>query len=359
MRARVALAFAFLFFTTSLFAKEVWIAVSGSANGFFSDARVFNPTDHEITVQATYFPRGNNDNTAITAKSFTVPSRQMKVLDDIVSVVLQGSGIGAIRFVSPDDFVATQRVYAATDCDPSAVNLPCTTGQFVQGQDVAAALKKGVILQLKDTPAFRTNVGAANTSTSVAHVTWKLYDKNNATVATRTDDLQPLANIGPDRITSFFSNSTADLSDAWVGFVSDQPILAYGSVIDNVSTDATYVPASNDSGTAPTAKSVTITARNFAFTVSTSGSLSQNDSVTFKVSQTEGSHGFQLVDPDGSPVITLNALTTTVVERTVTLAKKGTYFFFCTNSSCGIGHTSMTGSINVGSTGTPGPPDGY
>ena len=357
-----------LFFTTSIFAKEIWLTASGTANGiFFSDARVFNPNDKDITVQAYYLPRGNINNSAEAATTFTVAKRTQKILDDIVFNTLHRNDVGGIRFVCPDDFVVTERVYAVTNvCVPGA-SLPCSTGQFLQGVDVTQALKKGVILQLKSNAKFRTNIGAANTTTSIAHVTWKLYDKNDAVVATKTEDLQPYGVLGPSNITSYFGNDTADLTDAWIGFASDQPILAYGSVVDNGSTDQTYIAASADSGTSSsttppqeTSKTVTVVARDFAFSIALSAELKSGDIVKFIISKVSGSaaHGFQLFDPDGNTLVSLSALTTTPVERIVTIPKKGTYVIICTNSSCGTGHTSMVGNIVVETGDGPEPP-GY
>jgi len=371
MRSRLPLLLIFVIFTTSAFAKEIWIPVSGTANNvFFSDARIFNPNDKEITIQAYYLPRGNGNNSGEQPTSFTVPKRQMKISDDIVLNLLHRSDVGAIRFISEDDFVVTQRVYAAADCDPSpTVTTPCTLGQFVQGLDVSTALTKGVLLQLKKNDKFRTNIGAANPNNATAKVTWRLYDKNNALVATSasTVDMPPYAAIGPTAIdSSFFYNVPAgvDLSDAWVGFTSDMPIFAYGSVVDNVSTDQTYIPASADSGTPaqqteqPT---VTVLARDFAFTVNTSAGIKQNDQVKFLISKAQGSgaHGFELFDPDGISILTIGFLQTSITERIITIPKKGTYTYICTNSSCGIGHTSMFGTFNVEQASQPGPPDGY
>jgi len=371
MRLRLPLLLMFVLFTTSVFAKEIWIAVSGTANNvFFSDARIFNPNDKEITIQAYYLPRGNGNNSGEQPTSFTVPKRQMKISDDIVLNLLHRSDVGAIRFVCPDDFVVTQRVYAASDCDPSpSVNLPCTLGQFVQGLEVGTALTKGVLLQLKKNDKFRTNVGAANPNNATANVTWRLYDKNQTLIATSATPvaMPPYAAIGPTAIdSSFFYNvpAGADLSDSWVSFTSDLPIFAYGSVVDNVSTDQTYIPASNDSGTTPAQpqqKLVTIVAQDFAFNVTAPAGLKQNDSVKFQVSQVPGSspHGFQLFDPDGNSVFTMSSLSTFLQERIITLPKKGTYTFVCSNSSCGEGHTSMFGTFDVETGSNPDPPDGY
>ncbi len=367
MRLRMALVLTFVFFTTSVFAKEVWLAVSGSANNvFFSDARVFNPNDKEITIQAYYLPRGNNNNSGEQPTSFTVAKRTMRVIDDIVPSLLHRGDVGAIRFVCPDDFQVTERFYAVTNiCAPGA-SLPCTTGQFVEGKNVTDALKQGAILQLKSNAKFRTNIGAANTANAVAHVTWRLYDKAGAVVSKVDEELQPYGVLGPANITSYFNNNTADLSDAWVGFVSDQSILAYGSVVDNGSTDQTYVPAVPDTGTipadpTPTVKTVTIVARDFAFTTTLSGGIKQGDQVKFLVSQVANAapHGFQLFDPNGTPIIAFGFLDVQPSEQTITISSKGTYIFVCSNSTCGTGHTSMTGELVVEEATSTDPPPRY
>ena len=368
MRARLALGVLLLVFGTSVFAKEVWIAASGTANGvFFSDARVFNPNATQITIQAFYLPRNNINNSGEQPTSFTVEPRQMRVFDDIVATLLHRADVGAIRFVSASDFVVTQRVYlsSTTACAPGGAN-PCTLGQFVNGVDVSNALKKGVILQLKGNPntKFRTNIGAANTTTTAAAVTWRLYDKNNAIIATKNETIQPYGSLGPSEFSGYLgAPAGSDLSDAWVSFDSDQPLIAYGSVVDNSSGDQTYIAASNDSGTTPVTpqvKTVVIQAQDFLFTVSTPGNLKAGDQVKFVVSLTEGTHGFSLADPNGNMLINLGSLSTVPIERTVTLPTSGTYVFFCTNTSCGEGHTSMTGELTVGtSTGSPDGPGRY
>jgi hypothetical protein len=357
MHRRLPLLLAILVLTTSALAKEIWLTASGTANNvFFSDARVFNPNDHDITVQAYYLPRGNINNTSETATTFTVAKRTQKILDDIVFNTLHRADVGGIRFVCPDDFIVTERVYAVTTvCVPGA-SLPCSTGQFLQGVEVSQALKKGVIQQLKSNAKFRTNVGAANTTTSTAHVTWRLWDKNNFTVATKTEDLQPYGVLGPSNITAYFGNDTADLSDAWISFQSDQPILAYGSVVDNGSTDQTYIAANADSGVdvvvtppPPQQKTVTVVARDFAYNVTISDSLKQGDVVKLLISKLPGAaeHGFEIFDPDGISILAIAGLLTTPTERTATLSKKGTYIIICTNSECGIGHTNMVAEIVV------------
>ena len=364
MQRRTAYVVLSLFFATTLFAKEVFLPVSGTANNvFFSDARIFNPNDKTITVQAYYLPRGNNSNAGEQPVSFTVPARQMKISDDVVKNVLGRGDVGGIRFVSPDDFVVTQRVYALTtvNCGTSPIN-PCTLGQFVQGLDLSAAIKKGVVLQLKSGEKFRTNVGALNPNAVAAKVTWRLYDRNNALVSTGAPiTMPPYATIGPTGLTSgfFFNSGTADLSDAWVSFESDQPIFAYGSVVDNASNDQTYVPASADSGVTPPAPEPTLTdvnveLFNFGIEVNPAAPLKAGGKARFIVRNTSGLHGIRMFSPGGETLFTIDPASSAGTERTVTL-EAGTYQYFCTRPTCGEGHGNMSGSFTVGAAATDSP----
>lgn len=357
MQRPVAVVLFLLTLTSSAVAKEVFLPVSGTANNvFFSDARIFNPNEKEITVQAYYLPRGNNSNAGEQPISFTIPKRQMKVSDDIVKNLLQRGDVGGIRFVSPDDFVVTQRVYALSSVNCSGPLNPCTLGQFVQGLDLSSALKKGVILQLKAGEKFRTNVGALNPNPVAATVTWRLYDRNSTLVSTGAPFVMPpYATIGPTSITTtfFFNSGTADIADAWVTFDSDQPIFAYGSVVDNGSSDQTYIPASADSGITPPVepqvKTVDINAVNWDFIVTGATGLKAGDQVKFVIRAESGIHGIRIFAPSSAtPLIDVPLVDGARTERTVTLPVAGSYQYICTRSLCGAGHSDMSGAFTVG-----------
>ena len=49
-------------------------------------------------------------------------------------------------------------------------------------------------------------------------------------------------------MSSYFNAGSADLSESWVSYSSDQPIFAYGTVSDDRTADPTLIPASEDSG---------------------------------------------------------------------------------------------------------------
>jgi plastocyanin len=353
MIRRTAVVLFLLSFASALSAKEVFLTATGKANGFFSDVRIFNPSyTKDITVNAQYLVAGNSDNTGAGVVALLIPKRSMKVYDDAVKAIFNRTGaveLGGIRFVSEDDFAVTERVYQ----DARESYQKGTLGQFVTGLETNRAIKKGVILQLKSGQAaissFRTNWGGVNPNTTVANISFKLYDKNNQLAGTNDLTMQPFGVFSPTSIVSFFGANNSDLSDAWMSFESDVPVFLYGSVVDNGAVDQTYVAALEDSGVAPAGpqvKTVTISATAGDFNLS-GPALSRGDQVRFVATGGEGVHGFRLFDPDGNVVLTFDPLSSSPTERTVTLDKAGNYPYICTRPTCSTEHTSMNGELPV------------
>jgi plastocyanin len=361
MRLRL-LIITLMLIATAASAKEVWLSIGGTTAGgtFRTDARIFNPsTTKDIQIQAWYLPVGNVDNSGVQPlPPITVLKRQQVVYNDVVASLFHAGGLGAIRLRSDDDFVATQRIYAVASNG--------SLGQFVAGVDASAAKAKGVIIQLQSGGAFRTNVGAANPNASVANVTFHLYDKNNAVVGNaKTIVLAPYGVIAPGGLAGYADAvpGNADLTDSWLSYSSDQPIVAYGSVIDNGTTDPTYIPAAEDTGVAivnPTGNNFNVTTRSSTISISPvigQGTIKPGDKVTFRFSGHDTTHGFRLVDPDGIVVVDVQVPPDAAVfERTVTLAAEGTYQYFCTITTCSEGHNNMQGTFPVGTPSTEPPP---
>jgi plastocyanin len=209
---------------------------------------------------------------------------------------------------------------------------------------------------------FRTNVGVLNPNLVAANVTWRIYDKNNNLVGTPFDQtMPPLAVVGPSPMSVFglASGSTADLSDTWVTFSSDQTLLAYGSVIDNLNSAGTYVAAASDSGgtafspmpPAPSGKLYNVTLQNSTITITPQinlPDLNVGDVVTFRITVRDSNHGFEMLDPNGAVVVPSAIFNPgDVVNKTWTVPRKGTYTYFCTNPSCSSGHDNMVGDFSV------------
>jgi cytochrome c oxidase subunit 2 len=318
---------------------------------FRTDARVFNPSYTDaITIEASLLPAGNIDNSAVPPIEITVAPREMKVYDDVVSSLFSATGLAGIRFSSGSDLGATARIFAD--------NAPGTLGQFVVGTPVGSALTKGVLIQLKSSDAFRTNVGFLNPSASSdANVTFRLHDKSNNEVASTTQIVRPFGVVSPTAVTLLFPGVTADLSDCWVSFESDQPVLVYGSVVDNLTTDPTFVPAIPDTGVKPpqqVVKEFLVEAFQFDYTVVPTGGSPTGDQIVVKkgdhvrliltaADNGEGSgHGFSMFPFVSSRNLSVGV--ETVVEFVA--SESGTFTFFCT-IICGSGHNSMRGTMTV------------
>lgn len=356
MRARFALFLGLVCFTTQLFAIDRWILISGTVSNFHTDARLFNPDfTKDITITATFYA---TDGSAAQTATVTVPKRQMKVLDDVTTQLFQTSKLGAILFTSNDPFEATSRIYAQTAAG--------TLGQFGPGTAPSVAKTKGALLQLKSGSSFRTNIGVVNPNSVTANVTWTLYDKNSAIVSSKSTPFTPLAALAPTNLAGgFFADpKTADLSDAWLSFSSDQPILVYASVIDNGTTDQTFVPAVDDVGVAPpppppaaTTKEFSVTLQDFQITISPDPStLAVGDKAIFHIRVVNGTHLFQMVGPTGNVII---PNTSGTADKTFTVSSKGVYTYFCNNSLCGVGHGNMIGDFTVATDDSPDRGGGY
>ena len=368
MRVRVSLWLLLLVsVATSVLAKDVYLSISGKANGFFTDASVFNPSfDKDITITARYLPAGgvvgHPNNSGVTTKALIIHKRSQMIFDDAVQSMFGGGpALGAIRLTSDDDFVATQRIYA----DKLAARQAGTLGQFVPGLDATLAINKGVVIQLKSggdtlgtTPtSWRTNWGAVNPNATAANVKMTLRDKNSAAAGTeKTFTLQPFGVLVPTELGSFFGNAGSDLSDAWFSYDSDQPIFVWGSIVDNGSEDPTFVTAFEDTGVAPPAPqqtTVTVVAQDFQFNFTPSATLNTGEEVRFILSKVNGSgaHGIRITDSSFNVILDVD-LSTTPIERVVTLPTSGTYFYVCTNNACDdagppTGHDSMFGDFLV------------
>jgi len=260
-------------FTLPLAAVERILPVAGSVGVFRTDVRVFNPSRTEaISVDAYALDLSNTDNRGRLPVSFVVNPREQRVFDDIVASLFGSSGIAAVRFVSQQQFSVTARIYAADESG--------TKGQFTVAATPETTPLRGAILQLESTSAFRSNLGLLNTGEQPATVTLRLHAKDGSDAGALSFVLRPLGGIAPTNVATLIPGAAgADLSDAWVAFESDTPVVVYGSVIDNATTDPTWVPAVDDpgaDGSLPAAREFSIRGAGSRLTVdgSASGTIS-------------------------------------------------------------------------------------
>ena len=122
-----------------------------------------------------------------------------------------------------------------------------TFGQYLPGADAGQALASGqlgVLPQIKNTSAFRTNVGFVNLGTSPSTVRVRLYSAAGGQLGSAlTRTLNPGEWKQISDVYAEAGTGSSNLGMATVEVVSgDGPIWAYASVVDNTSNDPTTVP---------------------------------------------------------------------------------------------------------------------
>ena len=366
MRRALLLTLFAVLLATPAFAVERWILIAGSTTGvppFRTDARILNPSfDKDITISATFYPLGGG---APLSATVNIPRRQMRILNDVTTELFATTNLGGIRLTSDDEFEVTSRIFATTSAG--------TLGQFGPGQALSSAKKKGALLQLRSTGSpFRTNIGLVNPNDAEANVAFVLYTRTNGVVPGKTVKVPARGVIGPTNMAGslYFDVGTNDISDAWVSFNSDQPVFVYASVVDNGTTDQTFVAAVDDVGVAPTqpqqptTQQFTVRLVDFAITVTPAMTgLRVGDKVELTIINGSGTHGFQLAGALGENLVPntgLIPLNNVGIKRSFTIQSEGTHFYFCTQTTCGSGHGNMSGEFLVGrATDEPGRRPGY
>ena len=85
--------------------------------------------------------------------------------------------------------IAPPAVYAQTPAG--------TLGQFITAPSPGLAPARGLLLHLKSSSAFRTNIGGVNIANAETTLTFKLYDKTGAVVSTKTETMPAYGVITP------------------------------------------------------------------------------------------------------------------------------------------------------------------
>lgn len=206
-----------------------------------TDLRVFNGGAADTAATLTFYPQGNPG--APMVKETTVKAREILVLDNILANTfgLTSSPGGSVIVSTPGNtsVVATARTYNQTTAG--------TYGQFVPGVTPSQATGLGErslqLLQLEHSTRFRTNIGLAETTGNPARVEVSLSLPDSKATPVLAFDLAP-NEFRQISMADFGSGSALYNIRATVKVVSGTGrVTAYGSAIDMLTQDPTYVPA--------------------------------------------------------------------------------------------------------------------
>ncbi len=206
---------------------------------FRSDVRIFNPTAAPVNVTPILYDQVSGQ--AITMPVVTIPPREQKSFDNIVGTLfgktLDDGAFGPIRFQTSGTVIVSSSVNNYNACGNGSVS-----GQWLPGLDATAALKAGTLVQLASSvdlgSGYRTNVVFANPGTSDATVNANVRKGDGTSISTAT--IGPLAPNGFKQVgnwADFPGVSGTNDTNLWLEFTSDEPVLAFASVINNASGD--------------------------------------------------------------------------------------------------------------------------
>lgn len=182
----------------------------------------------------------------VSTRVVTVAPDAMVNLVDVVDWVAPGfEGSGSLEICSDGEIRADSRTYnlLADDHDCFAGG---TFGQYLAGQSSGTGLaadQSSRLGQLRESPSFRTNIGVVNTGDGAATVLIELFDATGAELADFELELDPGQWHQENR--PFFKRAgreDLDAASAQVTVVSGDGVIAYASVIDSLTNDATTIP---------------------------------------------------------------------------------------------------------------------
>lgn len=205
--------------------------VIGAANTtFISDVRLYNRSNTSASITAIFTPSGRDGTTQFAAIKLVVQANQLLVLNDIVHDTLQSTGTGTLELLGDTDrVIVNSRMYT-----PAGT---ATCGQTIPSFDTTAA-GADQIAPLQNATDFRSNVGIAEVSGAAGVVRFTFFTAGGATIG--ASDVA-VAAYSHAQIRVPFAGT--DMR-AQVSVVSGNAlVIAYGSVVDNLSGDAVTIPA--------------------------------------------------------------------------------------------------------------------
>jgi hypothetical protein len=198
-----------------------------------SDVQLFNRSDSPAQVTAIFTPSGVDGTTNFAAVKIELAPNQIVALYDVVGDVMQSGGTGQLELTGADDVLAMSRTYTRSDAG--------SFGQFIPSADPSAATGSGdppiSIPGLENSVAFRSNVGFAEITGAPAEVHVRYFDESGSVVGTEVYELAPFGHAQAHVVPN------GEAMRAEVSVVGTGRVLAYGSMIDNQSGDAIFIPA--------------------------------------------------------------------------------------------------------------------
>jgi uncharacterized repeat protein (TIGR01451 family) len=224
--------------TSKLYVVPGVADLNGGGANWRTDMRIYNAGSASQTAELAFYPQ---DNGLPFFATLQIEPNQVKVVDNVLQSLFATHDTGGavqITTASDTELVVTGRTFNQTS--------EGTLGQFIRGVTAADGItqtgKALNILQVEDSVRFRTNVGVSEMTGKPATVEISLNLPDSK--VTPTIEVPLAANEFRQFSVSQFGLGNvynARLSVKVVG--GDGTVTAYGSVIDQITTDPTFVAA--------------------------------------------------------------------------------------------------------------------
>lgn len=205
-----------------------------------TDMRLFNPTATPQFVTLSFYAQNSTSAPQIT--SMTINPGEIKKLDNTLASIFGLTNIGGAMHVTTNaasPLVVTGRTFNQTSAG--------TFGQFIPAVTSADAVGKSdralQILQAEDSVRYRTNLGITEVTGKPATVEVQVILPDSKIVPSTQI---PIAANGFIQVPVIQSLGLSNIYNARISLRvvdGDGKISAYGSVIDQITQDPTYIPA--------------------------------------------------------------------------------------------------------------------
>ena len=218
-------------------ASRQWIAAATHGTGVHdsvwrTDLCLLNRSGKTASAEII-FHRDNGGSGSLTV---TISDGQQIVLGDVVAQ-LGMTGSGAIEIEADGPLMASSRTFNE--------GIEGTFGLFLNGVSARGMANNGDTVwlpQLRQNAAFRTNIGLINSGDTAVRVWISLYDGSGAELASRRRVLEPGVWFQFQEPFSRLAGRTdIDTGYARVAVESGNGVIAYASVIDNMTNDGTAI----------------------------------------------------------------------------------------------------------------------
>lgn len=200
-----------------------------------SKMAVLNTTEMPLEVTLSYVHGGGT-----ATETIMLAAGELMAWDDVAVDLfgVSGESSGSIQVDADGPVLVTARTFNVSDMG--------TFGQFLPGVapgETMTSGQTGLLSQLSNTAAFRTNVGFINLGDQQVQVRVTVYDGSGAMLGTRNMTIAPGSWKQQNDIFGAVGAGTVDNGYATIEVLTDGgQVWGYASVVDNATGDPTTVP---------------------------------------------------------------------------------------------------------------------